>query len=83
MPDIHDMRMDAYPTENDLYLEELQARKDKIMKKKQIIVQKMKRGNPNWYKGMPAVNPYGRNGRPAFMVLVEKGLKNFLSSPFT
>ena len=40
------------------------------------------RGNPNWYKGMLPANPYGRNGRPSFMLLVEKGLESFLSSPF-
>ena len=40
------------------------------------------KGNPNWYKGMLPANPYGRNGKPTFMLLVEKGLESFLSSPF-
>ena len=43
---------------------------------------KRKKGNPNWHKGMLPANPYGRNGRPTFMLLVEKGLESFLSSPF-
>jgi hypothetical protein len=41
-----------------------------------------KKGNPNWHKGMQSANPYGRNGKPSFMLLVGKGLENFLSSPF-
>lgn len=45
-------------------------------------MKKVKRGNPNWKKGMHTANPYGRNGRPDFMLLVEKGLESFLSSPF-
>ena len=45
-------------------------------------MKKIKKGNPNWYKGMQSANPYGRNGRPTFMLLVGRGLENFLSSPF-
>ena len=45
-------------------------------------MKKVKKGNPNWYKGMSPANPYGRNGKPPFMLLVEKGLESFLSSPF-
>ena len=45
-------------------------------------MKKTKKGNPNWYKGRQPANPYGRNGKPTFMLLVGKGLENFLSSPF-
>jgi hypothetical protein len=45
-------------------------------------MKKTKKGNPNWYRGMQSANPYGRNGKPSFMLLVGKGLENFLSSPF-
>ena len=45
-------------------------------------MEKPKKGNPNWHKGMKSSNPWGRNGRPSFMTLVIRGLNNFLSSPF-
>jgi hypothetical protein len=84
MPDIADMQLDAHPTWNDIYLETLEAEVHLMGNIKEALedMQKMRRGNPKWYKGMKAPNPYGRNGKPSFMVLVVKGLENFLSSPF-
>lgn len=45
-------------------------------------MKKAKKGNPKWRKGMRSANPYGRNGKPSFILLVERGLEKFLSSPF-
>ena len=58
-----------------------------------------RKGNPNWYKGMPSANPYGRNGapkpkrkgnnpygrngKPDFFSHVANGAREFLSSPFS